>query len=1788
MSTACIPNRSVKNSQAVSKRLQRDVANATRVAPVQFHVDFIRLRQMPSEDIVRSSAVEVRSRHAQSLGGVPIVDGLMSPHTGATGNFLCLGCLNSAGSHRCTGHHGHIKLSVLYMHTIHARRVVTTLSCVCIGCSAPLYRAIPAEYEELKAQLKSAAAGQALKLCEKRCTVRMRKCEVCGLAQQPKYVLVNADLEIETQWGKRCKWASPQQKTEMTKSFTLEWALAVMQGIAPDVWAELGYAHDVQPSSLIVDTLMVPSVNTRPPVMSGGKVQGMHPTTTRLMHVMVPEKNLQFIKEVEEMGSVEKFVKARYTDTMTISAMAEMVNDLKAKLASSSATWDFNVKDLRASAAMLVQVGAKMKTLQRRGRPNTAADAMGGDLNRIISGKQGHVRRHGSGRVCGGVGRLPVVAADPSIGIHQAGVPECVLIELTKPITVRDSPHDIVRKKLQQCIRVGAFKLGGANFIQMTSTSSVEHITLLDLAQRERLALSLPVGAVVHVVLGEGDGVLINRQPTLGPSNIMWHEIRVIPSKDRRRPRRKFSRSVDMRQYGYGVAPLHMNPSVTNAYHLDFDGDEQTVHCLVDTNAIAEAQEIMAVRMNIIDPTSSSPLIFPVHNVPGAIHTITMPDAATWSYEDATQYLMYASNFMDVADMLDGLRPVSADGVPLALFHDAPVSGHQIVSAVLPRGFCMNTRGVTVLDGRILPQSGPVTDKVIRGSGGLIHCVYNALGGEAATVFINAISAVGEHMAVAVVPSGCAEQIATEHQMDVSEEVAARVRAKAAEAAEVTRNMAPSERERVLHMLLSSVQGALVRVTDAQLPLYHPLRQLTWGKGNMSQVTRMLTGVGGCFVDQRRPGIMRDGTTSLNHSLCFKDTDVTDMEAHGYVPSGLGHSRKMFGVKMHTVKSMMEESRENLVGIADTTPQTGTLQRQACIGAADATITHGINITRPVQFRILADHSQLRQIVQFTYGGNGMDTRNVIPVTVEALRVDNDVFAAEMEGAGDVAELGARIRTRFMTTLASQPTVSNRDVYRVPMAFNMANEMQQARMRSRGADDITTDALPLVGELLDALIVAGADETSVEREQAALHLLDVIWELRPKATAGGLSAAVVKTMARELGQRFHMSLVEAGTAGGMLAACGVCAVNTQMTLDAFHPGNPNMDQNATSLMTGYITGREHFIRPRVTVLMKRGTNELEARSTAFILQPVLLKELLAETVFMGDASTFTDVETEAWRRWWTLTRDTPRDDEAYVSVVRMNALLCNRTKGLCIEDVYGSLQAAVTVKASGASVIPCGSRGETWTFIVYADDWTKHTAALNAAVEDAEIVAAEMALWLNSGKQVVRDGVKGTKLVTVTMVSQQTADVARGALVCEERWQLTLTGPKMMDVMRNDVMDKCDASTLMTTDVNEVNQHFGVEAATSAWCRTMMNLCGGGMSPTHIAILADAVFASGKFEPLTPQATTGSGFYAAMAHRKPLETIAVASTAGTRDYLFNMGAQMMGAACRNVGTTCCDVRMEPEYAQAFAEQFVRAEMVDKEEMGVEGLEDEEELVVDELDDEELAVDELDDEELVVGGLSDDEDALAVHDGLPTGASPSEFTKVAVSNVQVRKGVKTVPTPFLPHNTKMTDFVDTADVAPDVNVHMTVGTKYAAVNRIINMGVPRESQSVGASIDDAAEEEAREVATARFRQEASDMALTIEQRTSAVTNVMQHKARGRQRQSTNRTVVIKMVNGVVKKTPSARSALNIMSPRVIEMSPPPEKAPSVMPMSTTRAPPPKKKPTKEKKTKKVSTMKMLFM
>ena len=188
-------------------------------------------------------------------------------------------------------------------------------------------------------------------------------------------------------------------------------------------------------------------------------------------------------------------------------------------------------------------------------------------LSERLQGKHGRLRRNLLGRRVDYSGRA-VIVVDPTLKLHQCGLPKKIALELFKPF---------ILSRLKE-----------------TAFSDFN-----DIKNKALLGEMPEVWDIMEELIKEHP-VLLNRQPTLHRMSIQAFEPLLVDGE-----------------------AIHIHPLVCPPYNADFDGDQMSVHLPLSAEAISEARDIMAAPLNILSPANGEPLTVPSQDPIFAFHYIT-------------------------------------------------------------------------------------------------------------------------------------------------------------------------------------------------------------------------------------------------------------------------------------------------------------------------------------------------------------------------------------------------------------------------------------------------------------------------------------------------------------------------------------------------------------------------------------------------------------------------------------------------------------------------------------------------------------------------------------------------------------------------------------------------------------------------------------------------------------------------------------------------------------------------------------------------------------------------------------------------------------------------------------------------------------------------------------------------------------------------------------------------------------------------------------------------------------
>jgi len=545
----------------------------------------IRLRYYTNEEIRRLGVVEVQ--HASTYDrGMPKEFGVNDARMGLVDHTVrCPTCFLS----NCGQHFGYVELDkpVYRLGTINL--VLLLLRTVCRECAKPKFdtKCAPTKLDasleiditarkvvglvHVSKELRDMQPGkERLKAISDLCKTKL-VCLWCN-APQPTYVkrfrtFIDCTYRPKDLQNDFVKQRGPAYLQFLRKRFMPDDAISVLCALDKDVLAFFGLESA---QTLMCELQIIPPPNIRPSNFVGSsKLRSENDMTCALQDV------IRINLELKDLLKKQQYTQMEYEtlyDKLQIT-VSGIVNH--------------NIKRAAAQKGLFPMIIANSKKKVS-------------DMKDRINGKRARLRGNLSGKRVDQSGRT-VISGDASHDIDELGVPSVMMNKLTFPerVTQANLTH------LQQCVAIGAYNNNGALAVRPPnhSTDHVIWIPMLDYDSRIDLASQLQPGWIVERHLRDGDMVAFNRQPSLWKASFMTF-------------------------YVYRVQGLtvRLPLPVTKAFNADFDGDEMNIHSLQGYEAMAEAQQLMAVSHQIVTPQSNNVIIGLVQDSLVGAYRLTSPN----------------------------------------------------------------------------------------------------------------------------------------------------------------------------------------------------------------------------------------------------------------------------------------------------------------------------------------------------------------------------------------------------------------------------------------------------------------------------------------------------------------------------------------------------------------------------------------------------------------------------------------------------------------------------------------------------------------------------------------------------------------------------------------------------------------------------------------------------------------------------------------------------------------------------------------------------------------------------------------------------------------------------------------------------------------------------------------------------------------------------------------------------------------------------------------------------------
>jgi DNA-directed RNA polymerase II subunit RPB1 len=783
--------------------------------------------------------------------------------------------------------------------------IISVLRCVCIRCSKLLIYKNEDELIELLKSKKGKSRITELKNMVKNITYCQKANYGCGAPVakiKPDKKKSTAEINIVAEYQTLNSTEDNPDKKPIREILTPSMVYNILKNISNQDCKIIGIDPiKNRPENMIHVTFPVPPVQVRPSVRGD-----LFASTTREDHLTIKlsdilKANIRIQKHKENMNE------------NTIKYFQDHVSYLQYHVAT---YFDNESITLPQSE----QKGVVTKSLASR-----------------LKGKEGRIRNNLMGKRTDFSART-VITPDPTLSINELGVPITIAKNITFPEIV--TPHNI--DYLSNLVRNGRDKYPGANFVLPATMNESETKTQIDLRWRKE-KIELRYGDIVERHIKNGDIVLLNRQPTLHKQSMMGHRIKVIDNPN--------------------YSTFRLNPNVTTPYNADFDGDEMNIFCPQSLEAQIELEEIADVKLQIITPQSSAPIIGILQDGILGAYNLTSPNSMIdWR---TTMNIMTATDI----DKLDLFKK------------DKDYTGKEIYTYLIPKkinlfkGDEKNVK-ISIKNGKMEAGTLGIASLGVKVKNNLIQLIWDEYGVEKTRKFIDNTTRIvnnfnlyhgftvgigdleiGDHL------YGVIQQIIETKKLEVEHEITEY---------ESNPDIMDSELfERLVKQKLNNIRDDVSKLIIANCKSTNNFKIMieSGSKGKAINLGQMCGCVGQQDYEGNRIHKNFNGRTL---PYFFKNDDRA--EARGFVEKSFMDGLNLTEFIFHHLTS-----REGLINQTIKTAESGYIQRKLIKSTEDFIVKYDGTVRNAVE-----------RIQQFIYGDSGVDTVKQYEYKFKMMEMSND------------------------------------------------------------------------------------------------------------------------------------------------------------------------------------------------------------------------------------------------------------------------------------------------------------------------------------------------------------------------------------------------------------------------------------------------------------------------------------------------------------------------------------------------------------------------------------------------------------------------------------------------------------------------------------------------------------------------------------------------------------------------------------------------------------------------------
>ena len=1144
---------------------------------------------------------------------------------------------------------------------------------------------------------------------------------------------------------------------------------------------------------------------------------------------------------------------------------------------------------------------------QRSGRPLKS-------ISERHKGKIGRVRGNLMGKRVDFSARS-VITPDPELSIVELGVPKKIAMNITKPIYVTEENKEY----LLFLIKNGPDKYPGAKILEKKNGENIS------LRYIDRENVNIQLGDCVHRHMLDGDYVLFNRQPTLHRMSMMSHVVKVLNKGD----------------------TFRMNVADTKPYNADFDGDEMNLHMPQDLESESELRNLAAVPYQMISPANNSPIVGIFQDSLLGAHRFTREDV-NFTQREAMNLLMHYPH-VDTK-IFESKEKISSFDILSQIIPDMSIKYRTKHFKEGTHDYDKSNHIIEITNGNI--YRGQLEKSSLGSkSSGLLHRICNDFGNMKSADFVdNLQDIVTDYLKSSSYSVGISDLVSNQETTD---KIADIITTKKTEIKNLIHEIhlgvfendsGKSNLEHFETKVASVLSQALSKAGNIGLTsLDKDNRFVTMvnagSKGSDINISQMICCLGQQNVSGKRIPYGFENRT-LPHFSKFDDSPT----ARGFVENSY--------IKGLTPEELFFHAMGGRVGLIDTavkTSQTGYIQRRLIKGLEDLKAEYDGTV-----------RNNQNKIVQFVYGGDGIDTIRIESQTVpffnssiEDLYYHYYIPVNKSEGAvlkhytkptlskmkkqdGDYkkksqeySEYLINCQNEIMKYVFKYKKSAKNEIH-IPVAFsNIINNTQnQMECNLESSVDITPlDALEMIEgyyKKFESLYYSKPNE---------LFKAIYYYHLSPKVLLQikRFNRLTLQYLLEQIFNSYKRSIVSPGEMVGMIAAQSIGEPTTQMTLNTFHFAGVASKSNVTRgvpRIEEILSLSENPKNPSLTVYLKEEdqTDKIKAQSIMYMIEHTNLESVVEQIQICfdpKDTDTIIEEDRDLLQQYNAFeniieecinTDDNPETKKKSKWIIRMkmNAEVMLE-KNITMDDIHFTL---TNIYQTDISCVYNDYNDDNLIFRIRLADAVKkdkNSKKINSLDQEDEIYVLKTFQESLLQNTVIR-GIKNIKKVIIRK-EQNNMIKMEGKYVNEETWVLDTVGTNLQDIL---ALDYIDGTRTTSNNIAEVYSILGIEAGRQCIYDELIEVIefdGTYINSHHLDVLCDRMTYNTKMVSIFRHGINNDniGPIAKASFEETPEMFLRAARHGEIDYMKGVSANVMCGQEGYYGTSAFDVVLDMDF-----------------------------------------------------------------------------------------------------------------------------------------------------------------------------------------------------------------------------------------------------------------------------------